>query len=127
MLSAKDVIRHRPASAVCCAALAGKGQNSGGMRDHFLSSVANCLNNERRWLPMQLTAVASVTAGIDNDVKIWTPTAVRAQEPAASPAVQRLLRDNSTGRGRSRAMQQVRHVNIDPDTHHCTTKVQSTL
>ena len=40
-------------------------------------------------------------------MKIWTPTAVKVQEPAASPAVQRLLRDNSTGRGRSRAMQQV--------------------
>jgi hypothetical protein len=56
---------------------------------------------------MHFTAGAGVTAGIDNDVKIWAPTAVRAQEPAASPAVQRLLRDNSTGRGRSRAMQQV--------------------
>ena len=57
-------------------------------------------------------ASAGVAAGIDNDVKIWAPTAVRAQEPAASPAVQRLLRDNSTGRGRSRAMQQV--STLDP-------------
>jgi hypothetical protein len=60
-----------------------------------------------RWCSWHASICGLSTAGIDNDVKIWAPTAVRAQEPAASPAVQRLLRDNSTGRGRSRAMQQV--------------------
>lgn len=54
-----------------------------------------------------VSGVISSAAGIDNDVKVWAPTAENAREPIKSTAVNRLLRDNSASRGESRAMRQV--------------------